>query len=156
MARTRCVIAAILRSFLRSAFSLSFSFSFSLSTLLSSNSSSPSPKLSPGPQYIPLLPIVDHTTMPALDDPGPAGPGSGAGGNSNPASTPSPAAPVPTPIANGSHRRDDDWTDGATDQAIAIAIAARDKENPPGEGDSISGSLIQMDGGELLTASTIE
>lgn len=42
----------------------------------------------------------------------------------------------------------DDWTDGATDQAISIAIEQRDKENPPGEGDSISGSLIQMDGGE--------
>jgi hypothetical protein len=43
--------------------------------------------------------------------------------------------------------RADDWTDGATDQAIAIAIEARDRDNPPGEGDSISGSLIQMDGG---------
>ncbi|EKC97467.1 cation transporting ATPase [Trichosporon asahii var. asahii CBS 8904] len=38
--------------------------------------------------------------------------------------------------------RVEDWTDGATDQAIAIAIEQRDKENPPGQGDSMSGSLM--------------
>lgn len=59
------------------------------------------------------------------------------------------AAPTPVP-ARAPARRDEDWTDGATDQAIAIAIEQRDKENPPGEGDSISGSLMgQVDGGEL-------
>lgn len=57
-----------------------------------------------------------------------------------------PSAPAPVPIGR---RPVEDWTDGATDQAIAIAIEARDKENPPGEGDSISGSLMtQHDGGE--------
>lgn len=52
--------------------------------------------------------------------------------------------PVPDPEGR---RPVEDWTDGATDQAIAIAIEHRDRENPPGQGDSISGSLIQMDGG---------
>jgi hypothetical protein len=55
---------------------------------------------------------------------------------------------MPDPPADpGGRRPEEDWTDGATDQAIAIAIEHRDRENPPGQGDSISGSLIQMDGG---------
>lgn len=62
-------------------------------------------------------------------------------------SDPPAAAPAPVPVG-GRRPPVEDWTDGATDQAIAIAIEARDKENPPGEGDSISGSLMtQNDGG---------
>lgn len=74
--------------------------------------------------------------MPDLDDPGPTSPPSRA------------TVPVPAAGAASRLRGGEDWTDGATDQAISIAIEQRDKENPPGEGDSISGSLIQMDGGE--------
>ncbi|GMK53976.1 hypothetical protein CspeluHIS016_0105620 [Cutaneotrichosporon spelunceum] len=57
--------------------------------------------------------------------------------------------PVPEPGG----RPVQDWTDGATDQAIAIAIEHRDRENPPDLGDSISGSLNQMDGG--ITPSSV-
>ncbi|KAL1412859.1 hypothetical protein Q8F55_000608 [Vanrija albida] len=61
------------------------------------------------------------------------------------------SAAQPVPAAR---RNVEDWTDGATDQAIAIAIEQRDKENPPGEGDSISGSLMgQVDGG--ITPSSV-
>lgn len=63
-----------------------------------------------------------------------------------------PPAPKAVPVPARGGRPVEDWTDGATDQAIAIAIEARDKENPPGEGDSISGSLMtQNDGGEIST-----
>lgn len=60
----------------------------------------------------------------------------------------------PPRTADGaSSSRVEDWTDGATDQAIAIAIEQRDKENPPGHGDSMSGSLMTSnDGGEDLRA----
>lgn len=65
-----------------------------------------------------------------------------------------PGGPAGPSSQNGQPRADqsrvEDWTDGATDQAIAIAIEQRDKENPPGQGDSISGSLMtNHDGGEL-------
>ncbi|BEI83020.1 hypothetical protein CcaverHIS002_0308880 [Cutaneotrichosporon cavernicola] len=57
------------------------------------------------------------------------------------------------PVADPDGRPVEDWTDGATDQAIAIAIEHRDRENPPDQGDSISGSLSQMDGG--ITPSSV-
>jgi len=103
--------------------------------------------------------------MPDLDDPGPVGSGgpnndggvvdshtNGGGAGSGSGSPPGTTATGSSGTAIPGRRQvdDNDWTDGATDQAIAIAIEQRDKENPPGEGDSISGSLIQMDGGESI------